>query len=61
MDEWLSVGDAEFAEKAKKRLNDLVGQAKILVLASHDEQLIRGNCNKIFRLSHGEICEIQGL
>jgi lipopolysaccharide transport system ATP-binding protein len=55
MDEWLSVGDAEFSEKAKKRLNTLVGQAKILVLASHDESLIRANCNKIMRLSHGEL------
>jgi len=55
MDEWLSVGDAEFSEKAKKRLNNLVGQAKILVLASHDESLIRANCNKIMRLSHGEL------
>lgn len=61
MDEWLSVGDAEFSEKAKKRLNTLVGQAKILVLASHDEQLIRGNCNKIIRLSHGEIAALQNL
>jgi len=55
MDEWLSVGDAEFSEKARKRLNDLVGQAKILVLASHDESLIRANCNKIMRLSHGNL------
>jgi lipopolysaccharide transport system ATP-binding protein len=55
MDEWLSVGDAEFSEKARKRLNDLVGQAKILVLASHDESLIEANCNKIMRLSHGEL------
>jgi len=55
MDEWLSVGDAEFSEKAKDRLNNVVGQAKILVLASHDESLIEANCNKIMRLSHGEL------
>src|SRR4051812_39358313 len=55
MDEWLSVGDADFSAKARTRLNKLVGQAKILVLASHDESLIRANCNKIMRLSHGEL------
>jgi len=55
MDEWLSVGDAEFSGKARTRLNNVVGQAKILVLASHDESLIRANCNKIMRLSHGEL------
>jgi len=51
----LAFVDAEFSEKARKRLNDLVGQAKILVLASHDESLIEANCNKIMRLSHGEL------
>ena len=61
MDEWLSVGDAEFSEKAKTRLNQLVGRAKILVLASHDDTLIRSNCNKIMRLSHGELVSIETL
>jgi lipopolysaccharide transport system ATP-binding protein len=61
MDEWLSVGDAEFSEKARKRLNDLVGQAKILVLASHDESLIRANCNKLLRLSHGEVVAMESI
>jgi lipopolysaccharide transport system ATP-binding protein len=59
MDEWLSVGDHEFAEKAKGRLAALVKGAKILVLASHDESLIRANCNKIMRLSHGELTSLE--
>jgi lipopolysaccharide transport system ATP-binding protein len=61
MDEWLSVGDAEFSEKAKARLAALVGRAKILVLASHDESLIRANCNKIMRLSHGELVAVEAV
>jgi lipopolysaccharide transport system ATP-binding protein len=61
MDEWLSVGDADFAEKARRRLTELVGSAKILVLASHDESQIRANCNKIMRLSHGELTSIDRL
>lgn len=61
MDEWLSVGDQEFEAKAKARLNELVGQAKILVLASHNESMIRENCNKIVRLSHGEIAGIESV
>ena len=55
MDEWLSAGDASFAEKAQRRLNSLLSQAKILVLASHNDQLIRNNCNRIMRLDHGEL------
>jgi lipopolysaccharide transport system ATP-binding protein len=61
MDEWLSVGDADFAEKARARLNSVVDRAKILVLASHDEALIRSNCNKIMRLSHGALSGIESL
>ena len=61
MDEWLSVGDAEFSEKARHRLNDVVSRAQIMVLASHDESLIRSNCNKIMHLSHGELVSFQSV
>jgi lipopolysaccharide transport system ATP-binding protein len=55
MDEWLSIGDASFAKKAQDRLNRLVEQAKILVIASHDENLIKNNCNRVLRLEHGRL------
>ena len=55
MDEWLSVGDASFNTKATRRLNDLVKKASILVIASHDEDLINKTCNRIMRLDHGNI------
>ncbi len=55
MDEWLSVGDAAFAEKAQKRLNGLLGEAKILVLASHSPDVIKANCSLVVRLEHGRI------
>ena len=61
MDEWLSVGDHDFAEKAKARLASLVQSARIMVLASHDESLIRANCNKIMRLSHGELTSFEAI
>ena len=61
MDEWLSAGDASFSEKAQSRLTRLVDQAKILVLASHDEQLIRRSCNKILRLDHGDLVKFAAL
>jgi len=61
MDEWLSVGDASFSEKAQQRLHALVDQAKILVLASHNDELIRKNCNRIMRLDHGELVGFENL
>jgi lipopolysaccharide transport system ATP-binding protein len=61
MDEWLSAGDASFSEKAQARLTALVDRAKILVLASHDENLIRKNCNKILHLDHGDLVKFSAL
>jgi lipopolysaccharide transport system ATP-binding protein len=55
MDEWLSVGDADFTEKAEKRMRDVVSKSGILVLASHSPQLIAKECNMVLRLSHGRI------
>lgn len=57
MDEWLSVGDAEFSKKASLRLEKLVDQTPILVLASHSPDLIHKVCNRIFRLEHGSLVE----
>lgn len=55
MDEWLSAGDTEFAEKSKIRLNKLVGNARIVVLASHNHAMVKDRCNKILHLEHGKI------
>ena len=57
MDEWLSVGDAEFTEKASVRLTKLVESAAILVMASHSPELIAKVCNRAFRLEHGRVAE----
>lgn len=61
MDEWLSVGDPAFREKAQQRLRRLVDQARILVLASNDERLVRDNCNRIMRLSHGKMTALENI
>ena len=58
MDEWLSVGDADFQLKATQRLNDMVNRASILILASHSMDLVEKTCNKIIRMEHGKIAEI---
>ena len=58
MDEWLSVGDADFAAKAQKRLRDQLSRSRVLVLASHSESMVRDNCNRIFHLDHGRLEEV---
>ena len=55
MDEWLSVGDAQFSAKAADRLEKLVNKAGILVIASHDPKLIERVCTRRIHLEHGKI------
>lgn len=55
MDEWLSVGDAAFNDKAEKRLNDLVQSSRILVIASHSRALIEKTCNRAMWFEHGRL------
>jgi lipopolysaccharide transport system ATP-binding protein len=58
MDEWLSVGDGSFAERASNRLKELVDSSEILVIASHTRSLIEETCNKVVWLEHGVIKKV---
>jgi len=55
MDEWLSVGDEGFKEKAKRRLNNLVHKTNILVIATHSKEQLLQTCNRAIWLEHGRI------
>ena len=55
MDEWLSVGDAAFVEKAKRRLEAFIDRAGILVLASHNLELLGRVCTKGILLDAGRV------
>jgi lipopolysaccharide transport system ATP-binding protein len=41
MDEWFLAGDAEFMKRANERLEQLVTGADILVIATHDMNIVR--------------------
>ncbi len=53
MDEWLSVGDAEFRKRAEEKLDDLVAKTEILILASHSRTLLEKTCNVVLYLDKG--------
>ena len=55
LDEALSAGDSHFVEKATKRSSAFYENTRILVMASHSEELIRELCNKAVLLDHGKI------
>ena len=61
MDEWLGVGDADFNARAQKRLAEIVQKASILVLASHNQDIIAANCNRIMHLEHGRVVSDQAM
>ncbi len=55
MDEWLSVGDEAFKEKAETRLSDIINATKILIIASHSQDLLYKVCTRIIWLEHGTV------
>lgn len=59
MDEWLSVGDANFVDKAEKRLQELLKRTPILIIASHSPELVTKLCNKVMKLANGRLLDIE--
>ena len=59
MDEWLSVGDADFVKKAEGRLKRLVDKANILVIASHNAKIISELCNVQVTLERGRVVSVE--
>jgi ABC-type polysaccharide/polyol phosphate transport system ATPase subunit len=56
MDELIGAGDAEFFEKARRRTNELIDRSKIMVIASHDLELLKRVCKTGVVLRHGGCC-----
>jgi lipopolysaccharide transport system ATP-binding protein len=55
LDEVIAAGDASFAAKARSRMMGLIGEAKILMLVSHDMSTIQKICNRAILLKQGTI------
>jgi lipopolysaccharide transport system ATP-binding protein len=55
MDEWLTVGDADFQEKAQQRLQEIIKKTSILVIATHSPELVQQVCNRMIRLERGAL------
>ncbi len=55
MDEWFMAGDATFMQKAEARLSRMVGEADILLIATHDMGVVRRWCTRAIRLEGGTI------
>jgi ABC-type polysaccharide/polyol phosphate transport system ATPase subunit len=55
MDEMIGAGDMAFAEKARERVNAYIADARIFVVASHNNGILRQFCNKALLLDGGRV------
>ncbi|EKD73395.1 MAG: ABC transporter related protein [uncultured bacterium] len=55
IDEVFGAGDADFMEKARKKMVTLLNQSNIVVMANHADDVIRQFCNKAVYLEGGQV------
>lgn len=55
LDEVIGVGDATFLHKANNRLREFRDAAKIVVVSSHSNDVIREMCNKVLWMHDGHV------
>lgn len=55
IDEVIGTGDKFFIDKAMARINKLIEASSLLVLASHDESIMRRICNKVAIIQDGKV------
>ncbi len=54
LDEWIGAGDAAFFEKAKRKMDEMLEKSRIMVLATHNHELVQNICNKLLVLDGGQ-------
>ena len=59
LDEFISTGDKFFKEKFDNFMEKKLINSKIVMLATHDEKLVKKLCNKIIYLNFGKIDKIE--
>lgn len=55
IDEVLSAGDLAFQKKCRKRMEEMLAKAHLIVMVSHDLEALTRFCNRAIWLDHGRI------
>ena len=55
IDEVIGTGDAEFQVKARARLDKMIEKTKIVMIASHNLNLLKNLCNRAIYLADGKL------
>lgn len=59
LDEWLSVADERFRQRAEDRMSRFVAETSIVVIASHSLDMLERVCNRIIYLEEGRISRVR--
>jgi ABC-type polysaccharide/polyol phosphate transport system ATPase subunit len=57
LDEMFAGGDANFVQKATTRMHKMIESASILIVVSHDTNLLGSMCTRVLCMDHGRIKE----
>lgn len=58
LDEIFAGGDTAFMDKAKARMYSMIEKSNIMIMVSHDHNLVRSLCNRVVWMDHGKlICD----
>jgi ABC-type polysaccharide/polyol phosphate transport system ATPase subunit len=55
IDEVLAAGDMAFQQKARKRMQEMLDRARLIVMVSHDLDSIKKMCSRVMWLDHGRV------
>lgn len=55
IDEALSTGDMAFRQKASERIQDMMEQAKAVIMVSHSLSFIEQMCTRVIWMKHGQV------
>jgi len=58
IDEGIGAGDNRFADRAARRMREFIDRSKILVFASHNEDMIKAWCNKGALFAAGKLMQL---
>lgn len=58
LDEFISTGDIKFQDKFKKFMSKKLSNTKIVIIATHDQKLVKKICNRVITVEKGNVSEI---
>ena len=61
IDEGIGAGDSRFQSKVKNRVDNMIRKTSILLIASHDESIIRDMCTHCLLLDQGKVINFSGV